>query len=253
MVAKDRHEIDGLRRASAVTARLLRELVTLARPGVTTAELNAHAVRYIQRVGGEAVFHTQNGFPGAINTSVNDEAVHGVPGPRRLQAGDLLKIDCGIRLNGYCGDTTATIIVGAPAGDVAERRQVLEAARDALRLGIAAVRVGGHVGDIGQAMQTCVEGRGFRLLPEFTGHGIGSRLWERPSIPAVGRAGSGAPIVDGLTFTIEPIVTSGSGHVRLAPDGWTVLTVDGAPVAQFEHTVMATTRGALVLTAQGVV
>ena len=220
-----------------------------ARPGVTTETLNDYALRFIRGVGGEAVFHTQNGFPGAINTSINDEAVHGVPGPRRLEAGDLLKIDCGIDLHGYCGDTTATIIVGGIPGDTPERTIVLEAARDALRVGIEAARVGGRIGDIGHVMETHVVRCGLRLLPQFTRHGIGSRLWEPPSIPAVGRAGFGTRIVDGLTFTIEPIVTSGSGRVYVAADSWTVITSDGAPVAQFEHTVMATRRGPIILTA----
>ena len=128
MVANERHEVDGLRRVSACTARLLRELVVRARPGVTTEALNDYALRFIQDLGGEPVFHTQNGFPGAINTSINDEAVHGVPGPRRLETGDLLKIDCGIGLHGYCGDTTATIIVGGIPGSTSERTIVLEAA-----------------------------------------------------------------------------------------------------------------------------
>lgn len=249
MVAKTKRELDGLARASAATARLLRELVERARPGVTTSTLNAYAVRYIRRIGGEAVFHTQNGFPGAINTSINDEAVHGVPGERALEAGDLLKIDCGIGLNGYCGDTTITMIVGEPANVPAEYCTLLDAARTALQFGIAAVRVGGHVGDIGYAMQSYVEGKRLRLLPEFTGHGLGRRLWETPSIPAIGLPGQGPPIVDGLVFTIEPIVTAGSGEVYLAEDGWTVRSADGAPVAQFEHTVVAARHGATVLTA----
>lgn len=247
MVAKHKREIEGLRRANKATACLLQELVEQARPGVTTGALNEYAMTSIRRMGGEPVFHTQNGFPGAINTSVNDEAVHGVPGGRVLQHGDLLKIDCGIRLGGFCGDTTVTIVVGDSREAQPGRLMVLDAAAEALRRGIAAVRVGGHVGDIGQAMHSYVEGRGMRLLPQFTGHGIGTRLWEPPSIPAVARAGSGPKIVDGLAFTIEPIVTSGSGQVLLNPDGWTVRTVDGAPVAQFEHTVIATKRGARVL------
>ncbi|HET9016184.1 MAG TPA: type I methionyl aminopeptidase [Thermomicrobiaceae bacterium] len=249
MVAKEPAEFEGLRRAGAVTATLLRELVELAQPGLTTAALNDHALRYIERIGGEPVFHTQNGFPGAINTSVNDEAVHGVPGERRLITGDLLKIDCGIRLDGYCGDTTATIIVGTPRDSDPLRAEVLTVAREALRLGIASVRVGGRIGDIGHAIERYVGTRGLRLLPEFTGHGIGSRLWETPTIPAVGRRGFGPRLVEGLTFTIEPIITSGCGDVYEAPDGWTVRTADGAPAAQFEHTVMVTADGPIVLTA----
>jgi len=249
MVARRRQDIEGMRRASAVTARLLRDLARLARPGTTTGALNDFAEDFIAQIGGEAVFHTQNRFPAAINTSVNDEAVHGVPGQRRLALGDLLKLDCGIGLDGYCGDTTISLIVGQPAGGDEERQRVLDAAREALRLGIAAVKVGGHVGDIGAVMQEYVESQGLLLLPEFTGHGIGRRLWEKPSIPAVGTAGTGPRIVEGLVFTIEPIVTSGDGRVFVAPDGWTVRTGDGAPVAQFEHTVMATKQGPIVLTA----
>lgn len=249
MVVQSQHELDGLVKANGATAQLLRELVAQAKPGVTTRFLDRYAMDYVQRIGGEPVFHTQNGFPGAINTSIDDEAVHGVPGERVLRTGDLLKIDCGIYLNGYCGDTTTTIIVGEPATVPDENRAVLSAARESLRLGIAAVRAGGRVGDIGYAMQTYVEGLGLRLLPEFTGHGLGKRLWEAPTIPAVGRAGTGPRIANGMVFTIEPIVTSGSGEVYLAPDGWTVRTIDGAPVAQFEHTIIATRRGSRILTA----
>lgn len=249
MVVQSQADIDGLVEANAATARLLRDLVARAHPGTKTKDLDRYALQFIQRIQGEPVFHTQNGFPGAINPSINDEAVHGVPGERVLRSGDLLKIDCGIYLNGYCGDTTTTIIVGEPAVISPRYREVLDAAREALRLGIAAVRVGGKVGDIGQAMQSFVEAQGLRLLPGFTGHGLGRRLWEPPTIPAVGRRGTGPRIADGLVFTIEPIVTSDSGEVYQAADGWTIRTVDRAPVAQFEHTVIATWSGTRVLTA----
>lgn len=251
MVAKGKYEVTGLRRANQATARLLQELLTQAQPGVTTGELDQHAAAFIADLGGEAVFHTQNRFPACINTSVNDEAVHGVPGPRVLRRGDLLKIDCGMRLGEFCGDSTVTIGVGGNDALSAERREVLEAAREALRRGIAAVRVGGHTGDIGYAMHSFIDGTGFHLLRQFTGHGLGRQLWEEPSIPAVGRAGSGTRIVDGLVFTIEPIVVAGNPAVYTDADGWTVRTTTGAPVAQFEHTVMATGRGAQILSLAG--
>lgn len=251
MVARERQEVLGLRRANQATARLLRELAGRARPGTTTGDLDAYAASYIRRLGGEPVFHTQNGFPGCINTSVNDEAVHGVPGRRVLRVGDLLKIDCGLGLDGYCGDATVTIAIGPSERLSTERRAVMEAAREALAIGIAAVRVGGHVGDIGAAMQHSVEARGLRLLREYTGHGLGRRLWEEPTIPAIGRPGTGPRIVDGLVFTIEPIVVGGAETTRTDADGWTVRTVDGAPAAQFEHTVMATAAGAVVLSRLG--
>ncbi|GAC1320860.1 MAG: type I methionyl aminopeptidase [Chloroflexota bacterium] len=247
MVAKNKRDLEGLRRANVATARLLGALVAAASPGVTTRSLDEFAARYIRRIGGEPVFHTQNGFPACINTSVNDEAVHGVPGGRVLAEGDLLKIDCGIRLNGYCGDSTVTVGVGAPDRLSAPRRAVMEAAREALARGIDAVRVGGHVGDIGYAMDSYVRTTGFQLLRHFTGHGLGTRLWEAPAIPAVGLPGTGDRIVDRLVFTIEPIVVGGGPKTYVASDGWTVCTVDRAPAAQFEHTIIATKHGPVVL------
>lgn len=251
MVAKGKHEIAGLRRANLVTARLLQDLARKAQPGVTTGALNRYAEEQIRQMGGEAVFHTQNGFPGCINTSVNDEVVHGVPGDRVLLAGDLLKIDCGVRLGGFCGDTTITIGVGDRTSLADERRAVLAVTQEALRVGIRAVRVGGRVGDIGHAIQTYVEAHGMQVLRQFTGHGLGRRLWEEPSIPAFGRAGSGPPIVDGMVFTIEPIVVAGSAEVYTTADGWTVRTVDHSPAAQFEHTVLAGRHGTRVLSRLG--
>ncbi len=247
VVAKGKRDIAGLHRANETTARLLRDLASRAQPGVTTGALNAYAAAYIRRIGGEPVFHTQNGFPGCINTSVNDEAVHGVPGDRVLLEGDLLKIDCGLRLDGYCGDSTITLGVGRQDRLAARRREVMEAAREALARGITAAQVGKRTGDVGHAMQSYVEGRGMHLLRQFTGHGLGRRLWEAPSVPAVGTPGTGSRLVEGLVFTIEPIVVGGSADVYTAPDGWTILTADSAPAAQFEHTIMVTAHGPRVL------
>jgi methionyl aminopeptidase len=248
MVATRTRERKGLRRANEATACLLRELAARAQPGTSTRELNEYAATSIHRMGGEPVFATQNGFPGCINTSINEEAVHGVPGGRVLQIGDLLKIDCGIRLNGYCGDATVTVGVGGEAALSPERRHVMAVAAEALRRGIGAVRSGGRIGDIGHAMQTYVEGQGCRLLSQYGGHGLGSRLWEPPHIPSVGSRGTGPVIREGLVFTIEPIVVAGSEQTNVAADGWTVVTRDGKPAAQFEHTVIATGQTATVLT-----
>lgn len=242
-------EIDGLRQAGRATARLLSELADLVRPGLRTAELDAHAAAYIERIGAEPVFHTQNGFPGCINTSVNDEAVHGIPGARILEAGDLLSIDCGMLLDGYCGDATITVGVGPENALAEKRRRIRDVAREALRRGIGRARAGGRVGDIGYAMQSYVESQGFHLLRQYTGHGLGQRLWEEPQVPSVGRPGTGPRLVDGLVITLEPIVTAGRPDVYVDADGWTVRTRDGEPVAQFEHTVMVTRHGARILTA----
>jgi methionyl aminopeptidase len=251
MVIESRADINGLRRANRATARLLKHLARMAKPGVTTRALDDFAMAYMANLGAIPVFHTEEGFPGCINTSVNDEAVHGVPGDRVLLTGDLLKIDCGVRLGGFCGDTTITVGVGDRTTLSAERRAVLAVTQEALWRGIRAVRVGGRVGDIGQAIQTYVEAHGMQVLRQYTGHGLGRRLWEEPTIPAFGRAGNGPPIVDGMVFTIEPIVVTGSPEVYTAADGWTVCTVDHSPVAQFEHTVMATRHGTEVLSRLG--
>lgn len=251
MVAATERDRRGLRRAGRATALLLRELTRRARPGATTRELDAFAAAAMRRLGAEPVFRTQNGFPGCINTSVDDEAVHGVPGDRVLRAGDLLKIDCGMRLGGYCGDATVTLPVGSADLLSARKLAVMETAREALARGIAAARAGGWVGDVGEAMQAYVEDRGFNLLREYTGHGLGRRLWEAPTVPSVGRAGSGARLVEGLVITIEPIVVGGSPETVVAADGWTVRTADGEPAAQFEQTVLVTGDEARVLTEIG--
>lgn len=248
MVATHKAQVAALKKAGRATAELLQDLARLARPGTTTGELNDYAADFIRRVGGEPVFHTQNGFPACINTSVNDEAVHGVPGARVLQEGDLLSIDCGIGIDGYCGDATITIGVGAPEQLPPKRRQVMQVAEEALRRGIAAARTGNRVGDIGYAMQSYVEATGFRLLREYTGHGLGTRVWEEPPVPSVGRRGTGPMLVEGMVITIEPIVVAGKPRVYVEGDGWTVRTIDGEPVAQFEHTVIVTSSGAQILT-----
>ena len=249
MVVRNAQQIASLRKAGSATIKLLGELAHLATPGVTTRELDAYAARFIGQIGGQPIFNTQNGFPGCINTSLNDEAVHGVPGDRVLEAGDLLSIDCGIGLGGYCGDATITIGIGPADQLSSKRRRVMDVAREALNRGIAAARAGNHVGDIGAAMQTYVEAEGFRLLPQYTGHGLGKRLWEEPQIPAVGRRGTGPLLADGLVITIEPIVVAGRTDVEVAADGWTVRTRDGEPVAQFEHTILVSRNEARILTA----
>lgn len=248
MVARHESQVAALKKAGRATAELLQDLAGLAKPGVTTGQLDAYAADFIRRVGGEPVFHTQNGFPACINTSVNDEAVHGIPGKRVLREGDLLSIDCGIGIDGYCGDATITIGVGAPEHLSPKRRRVMKVAEEALRRGIAAARTGRRIGDIGYAMQAYVEANGLRLLREYTGHGLGTRVWEEPTVPSVGRRGTGPTLVEGLVITIEPIVVAGRPRVYVEEDGWTVRTMDGEPVAQFEHTIMVTSSGAQILT-----
>jgi len=244
VVAKQPSAIQGLRRANRAVARLLRELADIARPGVTTRALNDHAMAYITGLGGIPVFHTEEGFPGCINTSVNDACVHGVPSNYELGEGDVLSIDAGMILDGYCGDSTITV----PIGPVSPAHQRLIATtRETMMVGIGAARPNRRIGDIGYAMQTYAEARGYGVVENFTGHGLGRRMHEEPSVPSVGRPGAGAAIPEGLVITIEPILVERSPHVAVDADGWTVRTLDGGWAAQFEHTVMVARQGAKIL------
>ncbi len=244
MVARNKVAIEGLRRANGATARLLQELAGMARPGVTTGALNEYALRYMRALGADPVFATEKGFPGCINTSVNSAAVHGVPGDYALREGDVLSIDAGMLLDGYCGDSTITVAVGAVAP---ERRRLISTTREAMMAGIQAAKAGNRVGDIGHAMQRYAETRGYGVLRDFTGHGLGHRMHEKPDVPSVGRPRTGPLLQEGLVITIEPILVEGSPRVAIDPDGWTVRTEDGGWAAQFEHTVMVGRRGGAIL------
>ena len=246
MVARVKKEIEGLRRVNRITAQLLQELAARARPGTKTRELNDYAMAVMIGLGAAPVFHTEAGFPGCINTSVNDVALHGVPGEYRLRPGDILSLDAGMLLDGYCGDATITL----PIGRVSRARQrLIDATRGAALAGIAAAVAGQRVGDIGHAMQRHAAAHGFDVMRDFTGHGLGRRLHEPPRVPFWGQPGTGARLEEGLVITIEPILVEQSPRWTLDPDGWTVRTADGGWAAQFEHTIVVTRDRALVLTA----
>lgn len=246
MVATKLADIQGLVKANRAVARLLRELTNRAKAGMTTADLDEFAQDYLEKIGAEPIFHTEAGFPAAINTSVNDAVLHGVPNSYVLQPGDVLSIDAGLRLDGYVGDSATTIPIGAipPA-----KRRLLDAARGATRAGIAAAIVGNRVGDISSAMQRYAEERGYGVMRGFSGHGVGHSMHEGPSVPFVGTPGTGPALVEGLVITIEPAIVEGSPDYRIDPDGWTVRTLDGGWGAQFEHTVIVGRHGARILTA----
>jgi methionyl aminopeptidase len=244
MVATTQAEKDGLRRANQATAKLLQELAALARPGVTTGELNDYAMDYIHQLGAIPVFATEEGFPGCINTSVNDVALHGVPGKQKLKLGDVLSIDAGMLLDGYAGDSTITVAIGK----VSPRHQYLiETAREAMMAGIQAARPGKRIGDIGYAIQRVAWSRGFDVVREYIGHGLGHNMHESPNVPSVGRPGTGPLIPEGLVITVEPILVEQSARLNVDADGWSVRTRDGGWAAQFEHTVMVTQQGAKIL------
>jgi len=244
LVAKTEASIQALRRANQATAQLLRDLASMARPGVTTGELDEFAMNYITQLGAIPVFHTEEGFPGCINTSINDAAVHGVPGKQKLKIGDILSIDAGMILDGYCGDSTITVPIGKISR---EHQHLINTTHEAMMAGIHAAMPGKRIGDIGYAIQMYAESRGFGVLREYIGHGLGQRMHEEPDVPSVGRPGTGPIIPEGLVITIEPILVEKSPTVKVDPDGWTVRTVDGGWAAQFEHTVIVTRNGAMIL------
>ncbi len=244
MVSTTQASRDGLRRANQATAQLLQELATLARPGVMTSELNDYAMEYIARLGAVPVFATEEGFPGCINTSVNDAAVHGVPGKQKLKIGDVLSIDAGMLLNGYAGDATITIAIGKIS---AQHQHLIETTRQAMMAGIQAARTGNHIGDIGYAIQSVAWSQGFDVIREYTGHGLGHVMHESPSVPGVGRPGTGPVMPEGLVITIEPILVEKSARTKVDADGWTVRTRDGGWAAQFEHTIIVTQHGGEIL------
>jgi len=216
----------------------------MARPGITTRELDDYAMSYITQLGAVPVFHTEEGFPGCINTSINDAAVHGVPGNQKLKIGDILSIDAGMILDGYCGDATITIAIGKVNP---QHLYLIDTTHEAMMAGIRAALPGKRIGDIGYAIQTFAESRGFSVLREYIGHGLGQRMHEPPNVPSVGRPGTGPVIPEGLVITIEPILVEKSARIKVDVDGWTVRTADGGWAAQFEHAVMVTSQGAMIL------
>src|SRR3954466_7980702 len=217
-------ELAALRRAGRAVSATLREVARRVRPGVTTAELDALAARVLARHGARPAPALVYGFPGAICISVDDEAVHGIPGPRRLRAGELVKLDVTAELDGFYADAAISVPVGAVAPRVA---RLAAAAQAALRRGLEAARAGAPLNAIGAAVEDEARRRRCTVLGELTGHGIGRAIHEEPTVPNVFVAGLAAPLEKGPVIPIEPILALGSADVRAAGDGWTILTADG--------------------------
>ena len=239
-------ELEGLRRAGALAARVLREVREAVAPGVSTGELDALAAEIIASEGGRSGPIITYGFPGAICISVGDEAVHGIPGPRRVKAGDLVKLDVAVELDGYFGDTATTVAVEPVSG--ADER-LIAATRAALKRGMAAATAGARLRDVGAAVERIAEARGFSVLRELTGHGIGRGLHEAPTIYNYAHDGARARLHEGLVVTIEPMIATGTRNVLGTADGWTVVTANGANSAHEEHTIVVTAGEPIVLTA----
>jgi methionyl aminopeptidase len=247
IVCKSPAEIERMRAANLLVADVLAELAAMAKPGVTTAELDAAAERLVRDGGAEPAFKGYRGYPATLCASVNDQVVHGIPSARKLVEGDIISLDMGVKLNGYFGDSAVTVPVGRVSDDV---QQLLRVTQEALERGITQVRLGGRISDIGHAIQRHVESNGFSVVREFVGHGIGASLHEEPQIANYGEPGRGPRLAEGMVLAIEPMVNMGRPAVKVLSDGWTAVTRDGSLSAHFEHTVAVTKDGPLVLTAR---
>ncbi|WP_205695449.1 type I methionyl aminopeptidase [Conexibacter sp. SYSU D00693] len=239
-------ELEGLRRVGAFVARTLRRLRGEVRPGVTTGELDALAAREFAKAGARSGPAELVGFPGTICISVNEEVVHGVPGPRRLREGDLVTLDVTPLLDGFCADAAMTVAVGRPRPAAVG---LLHAAEAVLRDAVAAAVVGAPLSSIGRAVEQAARGRGLAVFPDLGGHGTGRTMHEPPDVPNVEVPRLRQPLDDGLVLAIEPMVGLGDEELVLRDDGWTIATADGSLAAHLEHTVVVGRDGPLVLTA----
>lgn len=242
---KSPEEIDRMRRAGRLVGHTLSRVVEAVRPGVTLLELDALAERVIRGGGGIPSFLGYHGFPATLCLSPNDWIVHGIPNGYVLQEGDILSVDCGAIVDGWHGDAAVTVPVGQ-VDDAA--RRLIETTERAMWAGIARVRAGNRLSDIGHAVERVAAAPGYGVVREYVGHGIGTRMHEEPQVPNYGRPGRGLRLEVGLALAIEPMVNEGGPSSRVLDDGWTVVTSDGSRSAHFEHTVAITPQGPEVLT-----
>jgi len=243
---KTAEEIAKMRIAGRLAAQVLEMIDEHIRPGITTGELDRICHDFMVDVQGVVPAPLNyRGFPKSICTSVNHQVCHGIPGNKRLKKGDILNIDITVIKDGYHGDTSKMFFVGEPS---ILARRLSKVTREAMLVGIAQVRPGATLGDIGHAIQSLVEGRQYSVVREYCGHGIGREFHEEPQILHYGKPGEGMILVPGMCFTVEPMVNAGKRHIKLLPDGWTVVTKDRSLSAQWEHTVLVTEDGHEVLT-----
>ncbi|NLN17508.1 MAG: type I methionyl aminopeptidase [Firmicutes bacterium] len=246
IILKSTSEIAAMRRAGQVVARAHELLKAHIKPGVKTKELDALVEDFFRKEGAIPAFKGYRGYPACICASVNDEVVHGIPGERVLKEGDIIGVDIGAIVDGYCGDAAWTY----PVGQIEPRAQdLLEVTEQALYRGIAQMVAGNRLTDISHAIQSFVEERGYFVVRDFVGHGIGRAMHEEPQVPNFGPPGRGPVLKPGMTLAVEPMVNSSDYRVRIAPDQWTVYTLDGGLSAHFEHTVAVTEGEPLILTA----
>ena len=246
IVLKNGRELNIMKEACRISAGALQVAGKAVEPGVSTAEIDKLAEDYIRSQGGEPNFKNYQGYPATACISINNEVIHGIPSAKRkLKQGDIVSIDLGAKFNGYHGDNAATFA----CGDVSpQAKRLMDTTRESLYEGIRAAVSGGRIGDIGHAVQSYVEARGYSVVRQFVGHGVGTHLHEAPEVPNFGTPGRGIRLLPGMTLAIEPMINAGKSDVRVLPDGWTVLTCDGSLSAHFEHTVVITADGPKIMT-----
>ena len=245
---KTPQEIEIMREAGRINAEALQAAVSLIEPGVTTAELNAAFEAVHRQYGVYSPFKNYPGpypYPASICTSVNEELVHGIPGDRKLEEGDIVSIDCGTVYQGFVGDMAVTVGVGEISPDA---QRLIKATEHALKLAIANLVTNNTIGDIGFAVQTYVENQGYHVTRMYTGHGVGRKMHEGPQVPNYGKPGWGIRLREGMTIALEPMVLVGTPDTVVKADQWTAASADGSLTAHFEHTVAVTADGPMILT-----
>ncbi|HTW82072.1 MAG TPA: type I methionyl aminopeptidase [Terracidiphilus sp.] len=246
VVIKSSQEIEKMRHAGKVVREVLELVRSKVKPGATTFDLEKAAEARLKEMGVKAAFKGYHGYPCVLCTSVNSEVVHGIPSPKRvLKEGDIVSVDFGVVIDGYFGDAAITVPVGSITP---ETQRLLKATEESLKAGIAVVRPGATLGDVGAAVQGVVEGQGFSVVRDFVGHGIGANMHEDPQVPNFGEAGRGMKLKTGMVIAIEPMVNAGRPDVKVLDDGWTAVASDGSMSAHFEHTVAVTATGSRILT-----
>lgn len=242
---KNANQLNRMRNAGRIVGETLALMRELAKPGVTTIELDRMAEEYIRAQGAIPAFKGYNGFPATLCTSVNEQVVHGIPGLRCLNSGDIISIDCGAVIDGYFGDAAVTLPIGEVGQDL---QKLLRVTEESLMLGIAQAKLGNRLYDVSYAVQTHVEANGFSVVRDYVGHGIGRAMHEDPQIPNFGKPGRGPRLEVGMALAIEPMVNMGTYEVQTLKDHWTVVTKDNRASAHFEHTVAITENGLEILT-----
>jgi methionyl aminopeptidase len=245
IIRKSSQEIERMARAGSVVAETHALVGRAVRPGVTTRELDELAEEFIRSQGGVPTFLGYKGFPASLCLSPNDMVVHGIPGPYRLEDGDILSVDVGVTLDGFVADAAYTHAVGEVSDDVA---RLLEVGQEALAAGVAQARAGNRLSDISHAVQTVTEAAGYSVIRSLVGHGVGRSMHEDPQIPNFGEPGRGPLLQPGMTLAIEPMINAGGPEVYLHDDAWSISTADGSLSCHFEHTVAVTESGPRILT-----